>query len=252
MSWSPSLPQAEGRDPALAISRTLLQRLPLAWLGYLSTTGVYGDAGGGWVDETTPTRPLLERSRARLACESAWRASGLPVQVLRLPAIYGPHRTPLANLRNGNARLIHKPGQVFSRVHVDDIVGAVLHCIDLAPDARPDSLIVADHRPCPSSEMLGLAAHLLGRPLPAMERYDEVAAGMGAMARGFWGENRRVSNRLLCHGLGYRLRFPTYREGLLSLAGDSWSRRVLDPPPAGNSHPDHPPSSASSARSTGS
>jgi nucleoside-diphosphate-sugar epimerase len=172
------------------------------------------------VDETSPTQPLLERSRARLACEEAWRASGLPVQVLRLPAIYGPGRNPMVNLRNGTARLIHKPGQAFSRVHVDDIVGAVLHTLALTPEARPDTLILADTCPCPSSEMLGLAAHLLGCPLPEVQRYEDIAPTMGAVARSFWSENRRASSRLLREGLGYRLRYPTYREGLLSLAGD--------------------------------
>ncbi|MFM9102492.1 MAG: SDR family NAD(P)-dependent oxidoreductase, partial [Cyanobium sp.] len=110
-------PDAEGRDPVLSHLGDRLAGLPLAWAGYLSTTGVYGDQGGGWVDETSPTTPGLERSRARLACEQAWRGQGLPLQVLRLPAIYGPGRSPFASLRQGTARLIHKPGQVFCRSH---------------------------------------------------------------------------------------------------------------------------------------
>jgi nucleoside-diphosphate-sugar epimerase len=213
-------PDAGGRDPVLESLEAQLRRLDPAWVGYLSTTGVYGDSGGAWVDETSPTRPLLERSQARLACEQAWRRSGLPVQLLRLPAIYGPGRNPMVNLRNGTARLIHKPGQVFSRVHVDDIVGAVLHSIAMPPDARPDTLILADTFPCPSSEILGLAAHLLGCRLPEVQRYEDVAAAMGPMARSFWSENRRASSRKLRDDLGYRLLYPTYREGLSSCSGD--------------------------------
>ena len=213
-------PNAGGRDPVLESLEVQLRRLEPDWVGYLSTTGVYGDTGGAWVDETSPTRPLLERSLARLACEQAWRSSGLPVQLLRLPAIYGPGRNPMLSLRNGTARLIHKPGQVFSRVHVDDIVGAVLHTIALAPQARPDTLILADTCPCPSSEILGLAAHLLGCQLPDVQRYADVAATMGAMARSFWSENRRASSRRLRDDLGYRLLYPTYREGLPSCSGD--------------------------------
>lgn len=213
-------PDAGGRDPVLESLEAPLRRLDPAWVGYLSTTGVYGDTGGAWVDETSPTQPLLERSKARLACEQAWRRSGLPVQLLRLPGIYGPGRNPMLNLRNGTARLIHKPGQVFSRVHVDDIVGAVLHSIALPPQARPDTLILADTRPCPSSEILGLAAHLLGCRLPAMQRYADVAPSLGPMALSFWSENRRVSSRRLREDLGYRLLYPTYREGLSSCSGD--------------------------------
>jgi nucleoside-diphosphate-sugar epimerase len=206
-------PDRRGQDPVLATIAPVLDQLPLRWVGYLSSTGVYGDQGGGWVDETSPPRPGLERSQARLACERAWRARGLPLQVFRLPAIYGPGRTPFRGLRDGSARLIHKPDQVFSRIHVDDILGALAHCLALPADQRPETLIVADDRPCPSSETLGYAAHLLGCRLPVAEPYAEAALRMSPMARGFWSENRRVSNRLLCQGLGYRLRYRCYREG---------------------------------------
>ncbi|MEB3322939.1 MAG: SDR family NAD(P)-dependent oxidoreductase [Synechococcaceae cyanobacterium] len=209
-------PGHDGGDPVLASLARVLPALPLVWVGVLSTTGVYGDQGGAWVDETTPPRPLLERSRARLTAEEAWRRSGLPVQVFRLPAIYGPGRTPFESLRNGTARLIHKPGQVFSRVHVDDIVGGLLHCLALPEARRPDTVVVADTMPCPSSETLGYAAHLLGCRLPEVQAYAHIAEGMGAMARSFWSENRRASSRLLRETLGYRLRYPTYREGYRS------------------------------------
>jgi nucleoside-diphosphate-sugar epimerase len=206
-------PDQDGRDPVLTHLGETLNALPLAWVGYLSTTGVYGDRGGGWVDEGSPTDPGLERSRARLACETAWCQRELPLQVFRLPAIYGPGRSPFAALRQGTARLIHKPGQVFCRIHVDDIVGALLHNLALAPSARPSPLILADNTPCPSSETLGYAAHLLGCSLPAFQSWGDLEAGLSPMARSFWSENRRVSSRLLQEGLGYRLLYPSYREG---------------------------------------
>lgn len=212
-------PDRAGRDPVLSHLAAQLEALPLRWLGYLSTTGVYGDRGGGWVDESTPTVPGLERSRARLACERHWRQLSLPLQVFRLPAIYGPGRTPFAALRQGEARLIHKPGQVFCRIHVDDIVGALLHCLALPRSGRPDTLILADETPCPSSETLGYAAHLLGCPLPPFQRWEDVEATLSPMARSFWSENRRVSSRLLREGLGYRLLHPSYREGYRSCLG---------------------------------
>jgi len=206
-------PDGNGDDPVLTHLAGLLKALPLTWVGYLSTTGVYGDRGGDWVDEGTPEVPGLKRSRARLACELAWRRQELPLQVFRLPAIYGPDRTPFRDLRQGTARLIHKPGQVFCRIHVDDIVGALLHCIGLPAQDRPPTLILADEAPCPSSETLGYAAHLLGCKLPEVQSWGAIESAMSPMARSFWSENRRVSSLLLREGLGYRLRFPTYREG---------------------------------------
>lgn len=206
-------PEADLGDPVLRLLGPILKDLPLQWLGYLSTTGVYGDTGGAWVDETGATAPRPGRSQARLEAEQAWLASGLPVQLFRLPAIYGPGRSPFEALESGRSRLIHKPGQVFSRVHVDDIVGCLLHCQALPPGVRPSVVNVVDNCPCPSSETLGYAAHLLGRKLPPMERYDSIAEAMSPMARSFWAENRRASNGLLCDTLGYALRYPSYREG---------------------------------------
>ena len=206
-------PDQTGHDPALTHLSPLLEQLPVQWLGYLSTTGVYGDCGGDWVDETAPVAARAGRSRARQIAEQGWQASGLPVQIFRLPAIYGPHRSPFQALLAGESRLIHKPGQVFSRVHVDDIVGALLHCLGLPPEQRPAVLNVADNCPCPSSESLGFAAHLLGCPLPPVQRFADIAGNMSPMALSFWAENRRASNRLLCEGLGYHLRYPSYREG---------------------------------------
>jgi len=208
-------PDGSEGDGVLTALAPLLRDLPLQWVGYLSTTGVYGDSGGAWVDEDTPLPAAIAgRSASRRRCEDHWRSLGVPLQILRLPGIYGPGRNPLAGLLRGEARLVHKPGQVFSRVHVDDIVGAILHNLALPAAHRPPLLNVADRRPAPSSEVLGFAAHLLGVPLPSFQWYAEAEAGMGPMARSFWQDNRRVSSRRLTDGLGYRLRYPTFREGL--------------------------------------
>jgi nucleoside-diphosphate-sugar epimerase len=224
-------PDADGKDPVLRVLGATLSRLDPAWVGYLSTTGVYGDSGGAWVNEESPTAPAPGRSAARLACERAWRESGLPLQVFRLPAIYGPGRNPFESLRRGEARLIHKPGQVFSRVHVDDIVGAVLHCLTLAPERRPGTVIVADRFPCPSSETLGYAAHLLGMTLPALQPWAGVEASLSPMARSFWAENRRADSRLLRESLGYHLRHPTYREGYQACLAEEGRQSATTPPP---------------------
>jgi nucleoside-diphosphate-sugar epimerase len=218
-------PRRQGDDPMLPQLAAMLQRQPLQWVGYLSTTGVYGCSGGAWVDETTPPRPRPGRSQWRLEAERAWQATGLPVQVFRLPAIYGPWRCPFEGLRQGTSKLVHKPGQVFSRVHVDDIVGSLLHCIALPEDRRPAVVNVCDDCPCPSSETLGFAAHLLGLRLPDAVRFAEIETSLSPMARSFWGENRRASNHLLCQQLGYRLRYPSYREGFrASLAEEERNR----------------------------
>ena len=204
---------SDGSDSALDHLLPELRHQPLDWLGYLSTTGVYGDTGGAWVDETSPTTPSLDRSRARLACEQRWLNSGLPAMSFRLPAIYGPGRCPFQQLAQGTARLVHKRGQVFCRIHVDDIVGALLHGLSLPPAQRPPLLNVSDDCPCPSSETLGYAAHLLSCKLPPLQRFEAIAGSMSPMALSFWADNRRVSNHLLCRQLGYQLRHPSYREG---------------------------------------
>jgi len=213
-------PDGTGNDPVLPLLRAF--RLAPRWVGLLSTTGVYGDHGGRWVDEGSPLNPAEGRSEARLICEEGWRESSLPVQVFRLPAIYGPGRSPFQALRDGKARLIHKPGQVFSRIHVDDIVGALLHCLALPATDRPAILNLADQEPCPSSETLGYAAHLMGCKLPPVKRFTDVASTMSPMARSFWMENRRADSRLLREQLGYQLRYPTYREGYREGCGADW------------------------------
>ena len=208
-------PDRQGQDPCLSSLKPLLDGLPLQWAGYLSTTGVYGDQHGQWVDESSPpAADLLPRSQARLQCEQDWLTSGWPVQVFRLPGIYGPGRNSLVTLQRGDARHVHKPGQVFCRVHVDDIVGALLHCLRLPAAKRPSIVNVCDNRPAPSSELLGYAAHLLGCQLPELHWFEAVQDSMSPMALSFWRDNRRVSNRRLTKELGYALLFPSYREGL--------------------------------------
>ena len=220
-------PDASGSDAALEHLLTPLRHQPLRWLGYLSTTGVYGDSQGAWVDEHSPTQPTLPRSQARLQCEQHWLGSGLPVQSFRLPAIYGPGRCPFEQLRNGQARLVHKPGQVFCRIHVDDIVGALLHAADQPEGRRPSVINVSDDAPCPSSETLGYAAHLLGCKLPELRHFEAIAPEMSPMALSFWADNRRVSNRLLCSELGYRLRYPSYREGFAASLREEQARSTV-------------------------
>ena len=208
-------PSPEGQDPALHCLRSQLESMPLQWVGYLSTTGVYGDTQGNWVRETDPARPGQARSRRRLDCEEAWRNSGLPIQILRLPGIYGPGRSVLNTVQEGWARRIDKTGQVFCRVHVEDIAGACLHLMHRSQEGLHPAIVnVVDDEPAASTELLDHACALLGRNAPETETFEQASLQMSAMARSFWSENRRVSNHLLRDGLGYDLLHPDYRVGL--------------------------------------
>ncbi|MGH6883666.1 MAG: SDR family NAD(P)-dependent oxidoreductase, partial [Hypericibacter sp.] len=196
-----------------------LVRAPnLAWIGYLSTVGVYGDAGGAWIDETAPLRPTLERNAMRVTVEQQWldlaRGRGADAQIFRLAGIYGPGRNAVVNLRRGTARRIVKPGQVFNRIHVEDITGTVMAGIE-HPKAGP-FFNVTDNEPAPPQDVVTFAAGLVGVEPPPEIAYD--AAQLSPMARSFYGENKRVSNRLIREDLGYRLAFPTYREGIRACA----------------------------------
>jgi nucleoside-diphosphate-sugar epimerase len=198
----------------------------MKWLGYLSTTGVYGDRSGAMVDETAPLAPTGERGQRRVAAEAGWRTlwheHDLPVHVFRLAGIYGPGRNSLDALREGSARRIRKPGHVFSRIHVDDVVQVLRASI-----ARPEPgavYNVADDHPAPSEDVVAYAAELLGVPAPAP--VDFAAAELSAMARSFYADNKRVSNRLIKERLGVTLRYPSYRDGLKAL-----SMQVKAPPP---------------------
>jgi nucleoside-diphosphate-sugar epimerase len=209
-------PDADG-DPVLDRHGPDLARLDgVAWAGYLSTTGVYGDHGGGWVDETSPLQPNGERGRRRVAAEAAWRGLGLPVHLFRLAGIYGPGRSVLDTVRAGQARRIDKPGQVFSRIHVDDIVTVLL-----ASMARPSpgaAYNVCDDEPAPPAVVVEHACRLLGVEPPPLVPFATVE--LGPMARSFWADSKRVSNRRIREELGVRLAFPTYRAGLEALVAD--------------------------------
>ena len=215
-------PDRDGNDPVLSKLLPTLSSLPLRWAGYLSTTGVYGDRQGGWVSEQDDPAPKLGRSIRRLHCETAWQRSGLPIQILRLPGIYGPGRSVLNGLQQGRARLIDKPGQVFCRIHVEDIAGACWHLMQRTEQgagsnntaANNTVVNVVDDLPAPTPDLLQHAASLLGCALPPLEPFDQIKDSMSPMAQSFWSENRRVSNHRLCHELGYTLLHPDYRVGL--------------------------------------
>lgn len=215
-----SVPPDEYGDPVLDHHREDLARLSgVAWAGYLSTTGVYGPREGGWVDEETPLRPGHERARRRAAAERAWcdvrRVGGLPVHLFRIAGIYGPGRNALLERLSGRARRVEKPGQVFSRIHVEDIAGALAASMAAPRSGRAYNL--ADDEPAPNPEVLDYASRLLGLDPPPSIAFEEAASTMSPMALAFWSESRRVCNRRLREELGYRLRYPTYREGLQAL-----------------------------------
>ncbi|UWQ62602.1 SDR family oxidoreductase [Leisingera caerulea] len=204
-------PNADG-DPVLAAIRDRIAAAKdLKWVGYLSTTAVYGHHDGAWVDEDTPVTPSSQRGDWRALAEAQWQAiPGLPLHIFRLAGIYGPGRGPFAKLMAGKARRIIKPGQVFSRIHVDDIAQVLAASI---AQPRPGAIYnVCDDDPAPPQDVLGHAAELLGLPMPAEVPFDE--AGMTPMARSFYGENKRVRNRRIKDELGVELLYPTYREGL--------------------------------------
>jgi nucleoside-diphosphate-sugar epimerase len=213
-----SIPPDEAGCPVFDAHGTEIAALrQLRWIGYLSSTNVYGDQAGGWVDEAAPTAPSGERGRRRVAAEAAWRGlgarSGIAVQIFRLAGIYGPGRSALDALRAGTARRIVKPGQVFSRIHVADLA-AVLE----ASMARPDAgaiYNVCDDSPSPPDEVIAYAAALLGVAPPPLE--DFATAALSPMARSFYDDSKRVANRRIKDELGVVLRYPSYREGLAAL-----------------------------------
>lgn len=210
-------PDLEG-DVALRHHREDIAALPdLAWVGYLSTVGVYGDHRGAWVDEETPTRPTSERSLRRLQAEQAWLRfrdeSGKRVEIFRLSGIYGPGRSIIDNLKAGTARRIVKLDQVFNRIHVDDIARVLAAAID--KDARHSIYNVSDDEPAPPEEVVAYAAELLGLPLPPAVAFE--AADLSGMAASFWAESKRVRNSRIREALGVELLYPTYREGLRAL-----------------------------------
>jgi len=210
-------------DPVLARYGAAIRDAPARWAGYLSTTGVYGDRGGAWVDEATPPAPTSARSRRRLAAEDAWRdacAGRRALDLFRLAGIYGPARSALSDVRAGSARRIARPGNLFGRIHRDDIAAAVLAAMgqDRPPGTRV--LNLSDDEPAATADVVAEAARLLGVSPPPLVPYDEAASGMSAMARSFWAENRRVRSEATQRALGLRWRYPTYRDGLAAILAE--------------------------------
>lgn len=213
-----SIPPGPDADPALLWHADDIAAAPhLRWIGYLSTIGVYGDAGGGWVDETTEPRPGSERAERRRKAEHDWldlgRRAGKPVMIFRLPGIYGPGRSVLDDVRAGTARRVIKPGQVFNRAHVDDIAAVLAASIE-----RPDAgriYNISDDAPAPPQDVVAFAAELLGVPPPPA--IDFADAELSAMGRSFYSESKRVANQRIKSELGVRLSYPTYREGLTAI-----------------------------------
>lgn len=203
-------------DPVLARhGAALAESGGLRWVGYLSTTGVYGNRGGGWVDERSEVRPGSARSLRRVAAEADWRAlAGERLDLFRLAGIYGPGRSPFAELRAGRAKAVRKPGHVFGRIHRDDIALAVMAAMGQEGVARPRVLNLSDDVPAESSVVLAEAARLLGVAAPAAVGFEAAMAGMSQMALSFWAEDRRVSAEATQRELGVRWRYPSYREGL--------------------------------------
>ena len=215
-----SAPPGEEGDTVLARCAEAIARSRIGWVGYLSTIGVYGDQQGAWIDETTPAIPKSARSRERRAAEDAWLALGVEtgkaVQVFRLSGIYGPGRSPITKLREGKSQRIVKKGQVFNRIHVDDIAATLAASIDRP---RPGAVYnVTDDEPAPPQTVIEYAAELTGLPLPPQVDFE--TADLSPMARSFYGENKRVRNRLIREELGVDLAYPTYREGLAALAAE--------------------------------
>ena len=209
-------PDAEG-DPTLRALGPQIADSRFEWAGYLSTTGVYGDHQGGWVDEASALTPSTRRGQWRVEAEAAWQAfPDLPLHIFRLAGIYGPGRGPFAKVRAGTARRIIKAGQVFSRIHVEDIAQIVAASI---AQPNPGAIYnLCDDDPAPPQDVIGQAAELLGLPLPPAEDFE--TAELPPMARSFYAESKRVRNDRIKDELGVTLLYPSYREGLAALLAD--------------------------------
>lgn len=213
-----SVPPDEAGDPVLDHHAADIAACEtLRWVGYLSTTGVYGDRGGGWVDEGATLAPTGERGRRRVAAERAWLALweryGVPVHLFRLAGIYGPGRNALVSVREGRAKRIDKPGQVFSRIHVDDIARTLHASIPRPHPGR--SYNVCDDNPAPPADVIAFACDLLGVEPPPLVPFEEAA--LSPMGRSFYRDNKRTANRRIKEELGVTLAYPDYRAGLRAL-----------------------------------
>lgn len=212
-------PDAIG-DPIIDLHRTDIDAVAarLRWIGYLSTTGVYGDRGGAWVDEASALTPSGERGQRRLNAEQAWLSLAQPAHLFRLAGIYGPGSSALDTVRDGRARRVLKAGQVFSRIHVDDIVAVLI-----ASMAHPNpgaAYNVCDDDPAPPADVITYACELLGMAPPPLVPYEQ--AELSAMARSFYDDNKRCRNQRIKDELGVTLRYPDYRQGLAAILADGF------------------------------
>ena len=208
-------PDKDGNDPVLKSLKGKLQSLSLEWVGYLSTTGVYGNTKGAWVSEIDKPNPFQKRSHNRLNCEKEWIESGLPAQIFRLPGIYGPGRSTFEAIKNQKIRVISKKHQVFSRIHVADITNAIIFLLQNKDSLKFHQIInIADDEPCSQIEVIQYCYDLLGLKMPKPILFEEAKKELSAIAQSFWMENRRVSNKLLCETLGYKLIYKNYKIGL--------------------------------------
>ncbi|MCF8708076.1 SDR family NAD(P)-dependent oxidoreductase [Rhizorhapis sp. SPR117] len=217
-----SVPPVGSEDPVLSHYGAAIAAAPAIWTGYLSSTGVYGDTGGAWVDETAPIGS--GRRSARSDADLAWQALRDDVHVFRLPGIYGPGRSVLDRIQQGKAHRIDLPGQVFSRVHVEDIVSGVI--AGLKGPAGVYNL--ADDLPASQNAVIAHGCDLLGQPLPPLLSLQE--AGLSTAALGFYAENRRIANGKAKRVLGWRPRFSTYKSGLANLARSATTKPTIDNP----------------------
>ena len=208
-------PGKDGQDPVLGKLKKKLKTLNLQWAGYLSTTGVYGNTSGSWVSENDPTNPLQARSKRRLQCEKEWLNSDLPSQIFRLPGIYGPGRSSLDSIIKNTIKVIEKPNQVFSRIHVADITGTIIYLLQNQNLLTFHPIInVADNYPCSQIEVIKYSYELLGLNMPNPINFAEAKNILSPIALSFWEENRRISNKLLCQELGYNLIFKDFKSGI--------------------------------------
>jgi len=207
-------PDKSGGDPVLSRLHKKLKSLDLEWVGYLSTTGVYGNTFGEWVTEKDPANPLQERSKRRLLCERSWLDSNLPIQIFRLPGIYGPGRSTFESIFKKNIKVIHKPNQVFSRIHVADIANAIIYLLKINNENFEQIINIADNYPTSQIEVIKHSYKLLGLKMPEVINFDDAKKLLSPIALSFWEENRRVSNTLLCKDLGYKLIHKNYKSGL--------------------------------------
>ncbi|MEZ5710515.1 MAG: SDR family oxidoreductase [Blastomonas sp.] len=207
--------RASGLDPVLAGYGEAIRASAAGWIGYLSSTGVYGDTGGAWVDESSTTG--TGRRSARSRADQHWQELDPRLRIFRLPGIYGPGRSPLDRVRDGTARRIAMPGQMFSRVHVDDIAGGIVAAFD-----GPAGIYnLADDMPAPQEAVIAAACRMLGVAAPPLQTLDE--AGLSPQARAFYAENRRVANGRAKRMLGWRPLYPDYRSGLAAILREELS-----------------------------